>query len=117
MNAKSNIEMRAGPFLTGVGYSLADTGYWRVAVIIIAAACVIMFLVTQFGRGVRLEKGAETAFSRAQHLLHEADKENRNVRPSPLSLARAMYIPGTGELGERIGSLNAKLQGPEVEKL
>jgi len=87
MEAKSHIGMRADPLLTDIGYSLADTGHWKAAMIIIATAFLIMLLITQFGNRARLEKGVEVAFSHAWQLLHEADKENRDVRPLPLSLA------------------------------
>lgn len=90
MHAKSHIGMRAGPLLTNVGYSVAETGYWRVAIMIIAAAFLIMLLAAPSGKGAKLEKGAELAFAQARQLLHEADKENRNVRPVPLSLAKAL---------------------------
>jgi len=89
MQAKSHIGLRAGPLELHTGYFLADTGYWKAAIMIIAAAFLMMLLMTQFGRAARLEKGAEVAFSRAWQLLHDAERENRNVRPLPLSLARA----------------------------
>lgn len=82
--------MRANPVLTNTGYSLADTGsYLKTAIIVVAAAFIMLVLIMQFGKADRLEKGAEVAFSRARQLLHEADKENRNVRPLPLSLAKS----------------------------
>ena len=93
MHAKSHIGMRAGPLLTNIGYSVADTGYWRIAIVIIAAAFLITLLAAQSGEGAKLEKGAELAFARARQLLHEADTENRNVRPLPLSLAKLVYLP------------------------
>jgi hypothetical protein len=55
---------------------------------IIAALFLAVLLITQFGRAVKFGKGVEVAFSRARQLLHDADKENRNVRPLPLSLAK-----------------------------
>jgi hypothetical protein len=88
MQAKSHIGIRANALLTDTGYSLAGIGYWKGVIIILAAAFLILLLITQFGKANRLEKGAEVAFSRARQLLHEADKENRNVRPLPLSLAQ-----------------------------
>jgi len=117
MQAKNHIGMRAGPLLTNIGFSVAETGYWKAAVVISAAAFMIMMLVTQFGRGAKLEKRVEVAFSRARQLLHEADRENRNVRPSPLSLAKVLYMPDTRELNERIGSsLSAGRTAKEGEK-
>jgi len=47
MQAKNNIGMRAGPLLTNIGFSVADTGYWKAAVIISAAAFIIMMAVRQ----------------------------------------------------------------------
>jgi hypothetical protein len=91
MHPKSHIGIRAGPLLTNIGYSVADTGYWSVAIIIIAGAFLIMLLAAESGAGAKLEKGAEFAFARARQLLHEADTENRNVRPLPLSLATVVY--------------------------
>lgn len=85
--------MRAAPLLTNIGYSVADTGYWRIAIIIIAAAFLIMLLAARSGEGAKLEKGAELAFARARQLLREADTENRNVRPLPLSLSKVLYLP------------------------
>jgi hypothetical protein len=87
MQAKSHIGMRAGPLLTDTGYCLPGIGYAKAAIIIIAAAF-LMLLMMQFGKADRFERRAEVAFSRAWQLLHEADKENRNVRPLPLSLAK-----------------------------
>ena len=91
MHARSHTEMRAGPLLTNIGYSVADTGYWSIAIIIITAAFLVMLLAAQSGAGAKLEKGAELAFARARQLLHQADTENRNVRPLPLSLATVVY--------------------------
>jgi hypothetical protein len=88
MQAKSHIGLRADTLELHTGYFLADTGYWKTAIMIIAAAFLMILLVTQFGNAARIEKGAEVAFSRAWQLLHDADRENRNVRPLPLSLAR-----------------------------
>jgi len=88
MQAKSHIGLRAGSLELHTGYFLADTGYWKAAITIIAAAFLMLLLITQFGKATRVERGAEVALSRAWQLLHEADRENRNVRPLPLSLAR-----------------------------
>ena len=104
MHAKSHIGMRAGPLLTNIGYSVADTGYWRIAIIIIAAAFLIMLLAAQSGEGAKLERGAELAFARARQLLHEADTENRKVRPLPLSLAKVLYLPAEESSYRSIGS-------------
>lgn len=104
MQARNHIGMRAGPLLTNISYSVADTGYWRAAAIISAAAFIIMLLAAQLGKGAKLEKGVEVAFSRARQLLHEADKENRGVRPLPLSLAKVTYISDLRELIETAGS-------------
>jgi hypothetical protein len=89
MEAKSQIRVRAGLLQIHPGYLLADTGYWKAAVMIIAAIFLVMLLITQLGKTARFEKGAEVTFSRAWQLLKEANKENRNVRPLPLSLAKA----------------------------
>ena len=59
---------------------------------IVAAVLLITLLITQFGKATRIEKGAELAFSRACQLLHEAEKENRDVRPMPLSLAQIKVL-------------------------
>jgi hypothetical protein len=59
---------------------------------IIAALFLSILLITQFSRAVKIGKGVEVAFSRARQLLHEADKENRNVRPLPLSLAKVKPV-------------------------
>jgi hypothetical protein len=45
-------------------------------------------LITEHGKAAKFEKGAEMAFQRAEQLLHEAERENRDVRPLPLSTAR-----------------------------
>lgn len=87
MQAKSYVGMRAGPLLTDPGCVLASSGYWKAAIMILAAVFLMILFITQFGKAARLEKGAEVALSRARQLLHEADKENRNVRPLPLSPA------------------------------
>jgi len=81
--------MRAGPPLADTGCFLAGMNYWKGAIMIVAAFFLTILLITQFGKAAELEKGAEVAFSRARQLLHEADKENRNVHPLPLSLAMA----------------------------
>jgi hypothetical protein len=86
MQARSHIGIRAA-FPTETGYSLAAAGYWKSAIIVIAAAVSIMLLIMQPGKAARVERGVEVAFTRAWQLLHEADKENRNVRPLPLSVA------------------------------
>jgi hypothetical protein len=89
METNSRIAIRATSVLTDAGYFLADTGYWRVAIIIIAAAFLLVLLFTHTGRVVSVGKGAEVAFSKARQILHDADRENRNLRPVPLSLANA----------------------------
>jgi hypothetical protein len=104
METRSHIAERAAPVLTNIACSVGNTGYWRAALIISTAAFLIMALATQLGKGAQLEKGVEVAFSRARQLLHEADKENRNVRPLPLSLAKVLYIPDTGQSHDNVGS-------------
>jgi len=84
--------MRAGPLLTEPGYVLAHAGYGKATIMVIVAVFLITLLITQFGEAARLEKGAELAFSRACQLLHEADQENRKVRPMPLSLAQTKVL-------------------------
>jgi hypothetical protein len=88
MQAKSHIWMKADPLLADPCYFLARTGYRKAAIMIIATVFLMILVITQFGKAAKLEKGAEVAFSRARQLLHEADKENRNVHPLPLSLAK-----------------------------
>jgi hypothetical protein len=88
MQAKSHIKMRVGLLLTDPGYFLARTGYRKAAIMIIAVVFLMILVITQFGKAAKIEKGAEVAFSRARQLLHEADKENRNLRPLPLSVAQ-----------------------------
>ena len=89
MQAKSHIGLRASDFLTDAGNFLADTGYWRAAIVIVAAAFLLTVLIAQFRNIAGIERGAEAAVARARQLLHEADHENRNVRPLPVSLASA----------------------------
>jgi Na+/H+ antiporter NhaC len=89
MLTNSHILRRAGPVQAEFVYSVASNGWWQAALIVITAAFFAVLLTTQFGRGAKLEKGAEIALSRARELLQEADKENRNVRPLPLSLAKS----------------------------
>jgi hypothetical protein len=95
MDAKSHIEMRAVPLLTNAGFSLADTGHWKKVVLLIAAAFAAIMFIAQWRDGGKLEKGVEVALSEAWHLLHQADQENRNIRPLPLSMA-------VSEPGERV---------------
>jgi hypothetical protein len=54
---------------------------------ILVALSLTTLLLRQLGTAARFEKGAEVAVSRARQLVHEADKQNRNVRPLPLSIA------------------------------
>ena len=89
METNSRIAIRATSVLTDAGYFLADTGYWKVAMITIAAAFLVMLLFTHPGRVASVGKGAEMAFSKARQILHDADRENRNLRPVPLSLVNA----------------------------
>ena len=91
MQAKSHT-MRADLVLTEPGYFHTRAGYWKAAIMIFVAVFLITLLITQSGKAARLEKGAELAFSRACQLLHEADQENRNVRPLPLSLAQIKVL-------------------------
>jgi hypothetical protein len=72
------------PIVTG--YSQASPAHWKPAIIMIAAL-LIMLLIMQLGQPGRLGRTASLAFSAARQLLHEADQENRSVRPLPLSLA------------------------------
>ena len=89
METNSRIAVRATSILTDTGYFLADTGYWKVAIVTIAAAFLVMLLFTHGGSVVSVGKGAVVAFSKARQLLHDADRENRNLRPVPFSLANA----------------------------
>ncbi|MBV8771170.1 MAG: hypothetical protein JO166_02400 [Deltaproteobacteria bacterium] len=45
------------------------------------------FFALHSGAAIKVEQGAEVAYSKARHLLHDADVENRRIRPLPLSLA------------------------------
>ena len=90
MVAKSHIAMRASPFLKDAGSSITENSYWKTAVTAIAVFLAIL-LVAQLARITPLEKGAEIAFFRARELLHDAEKENRNVRPVPLSQALTQF--------------------------
>ncbi len=87
---------RAYPLSTNSGYFLGCPACRKAAIIVIAALFLTILLITRFGRVVQLGKGVEVAFSRAQQLLHEADKENRNVRPLPLSLAKVKAVRWLG---------------------
>ena len=78
--------------LTDNGYFLADTGYGKATIKFLAAVFLMILLITQLGKAAKIERGAEVAFSHARQLLHEADKENRNVRPLPLSLAMVQVL-------------------------
>jgi hypothetical protein len=90
MLTNAHILTRASPLQTHFAYSVANSGWWKTALIVITAAFFAVLLTTQFGRGAKLvEKGAEIALSHARELLREADKENRNVRPLPLSLPKS----------------------------
>jgi hypothetical protein len=73
----------------------ADTGgYRKVAIILLVTGALVLMLLTLVGKAARIEAGAQLAVSRACELLHEADKENRKVRPVPLSLADAWEMHG-----------------------
>jgi hypothetical protein len=87
VQAKSQIGISAWPFLTDGGSLLPDTRSLKTAIIVLASLLVMVVLLMQFGEAARVEKGAEVAFSRACQLLRQADRENRNVRPLPLSVA------------------------------
>jgi len=76
--------IRAGPFKSRSLFLLSR----KLSALLIVGVFFVALVLTQFGRAQRLEKGAELAFSRARQLLHEADKENRGVRPLPMPLAR-----------------------------
>jgi hypothetical protein len=88
MHSKTLATTRASPLSTDSGYFFACIGYRKAAIMIIAVLFLAVLLITQFGGAVKFGKGVEVAFSRARQLLHDADKENRNVRPLPLSLAK-----------------------------
>lgn len=92
MLVKSHIghmRMTAGSVMTiSDGDFWAATGYWKTTIMIVAAVFLGMLLLTQPGKAAKLEKGAEVAVSRARQLLRDAERENRNVRPLPLSLAK-----------------------------
>jgi hypothetical protein len=92
MQAKSHIWMRAGPLQADKGPFLADAAHWRTALILVTGTFLLTLLIMQFGRAGTIKKGAKVALSHAWQLLHEAEKENRNVRPLPLSLA-GVYFP------------------------
>ncbi|HJU12308.1 MAG TPA: hypothetical protein VJ728_15600 [Candidatus Binataceae bacterium] len=72
-------------------YSVVGTRRWKAAMAVIAAAFVVVLLITHPGKAAQAEHGAELAVSHAWHLLHEAERENRNVRPLPLSLANTGF--------------------------
>jgi hypothetical protein len=87
MEAKNHTGTRVSPCTWGTGFSFVAISR-KTAILIVTAILLIILLFTQSGKAAKLEKGAEVAFARAEQLLHEADKENRNVRPLPLSLVR-----------------------------
>jgi hypothetical protein len=86
MLAKGHITVTANGLLTNAGYSISDP-YWKTGVMVIVVLLIGVLLIAQLGTGAGLEKGAEMALRRATQLMHEADKENRKVRPVPLSQA------------------------------
>ena len=88
MQAKNYIGIRAGPALTNSSVTALVGTSWKTVTIIVVAVLLSILLVTEHSRAAKFEKGAEMAFWRAEQLLHEADKENRSVRPLPLSTAR-----------------------------
>jgi hypothetical protein len=89
MLAKVYTAGTASPLLANAGHSIIGAGRWKTTLIAVIAAILASLLIAQFGQGARLEKGAEIALSRARELLHEADQENRRVRPLPLSLSKS----------------------------
>jgi hypothetical protein len=103
VHSKTLAMIRAYPLSTDSGYFLVGVGYRKAAIVIIAALFLTILLITQFGSAVKLGKGVEVAFSRAQELLHEADKENRNVRPLPLALAKVQPCAGWGKRAASAG--------------
>ena len=87
MQVQNHMEARAGPLLTHNASTFGGMDYWKTTIVIIAALFLGIVLMTHPGKAAQLENGVEIAFSRARQLLHEADKENRDLRPLPLSLA------------------------------
>jgi hypothetical protein len=85
MQAQSRADAMAAPLITDTRHFLAGACYWKAAIMTIALVILAILLITEPGKAARFKSGAELAFSRARQLLHEADKENRNVRPLPLS--------------------------------
>lgn len=88
VHSKTFTTTRAYPLVTASSGSRAYTGYRTAAIVIIAALCLTILLIAQFGRAVKFGNEVDVAFARARQLLHEADKENHRVRPLPLSLAK-----------------------------
>jgi hypothetical protein len=57
------------------------TKHWKQVAVLIVVIFVIGTLIT---RAPSATAKAEAAFSRVQHLLHDADTDGREVRPVPL---------------------------------
>jgi hypothetical protein len=109
MLIQDHMDARAGPFVTYKAHSLMSSNHWK-AVTVITAAVLSTALFMHSGKAAQLENGVEVAFSQARQLLHEADKENRDVRPLPLSLGKVQASagscqPAAEELIYRIGHL------------
>jgi hypothetical protein len=94
MQSSIRIMMRASSALADAGYYLADTGFWRIAIIMIAAAFTVVLLFAHAGRVASVGRDAVVAFSKARQLLHDADRENHKL-PVPLSLTNTDF-PGMG---------------------
>jgi hypothetical protein len=68
---------------------------WKGALVVAAVALTMAsFFAQHSGTAIKVEQGAEVAYSKARHLLHDADAENRRVRPLPLSLAAQTRASG-----------------------
>jgi hypothetical protein len=102
MLAKTHTDMGRGLFPAEFGYVRDISRNWMTA-IIIAVAFIVMFLIMQSGKVDRVERGVQLSFSRAWHLLHEADKENRKVRPMPLSLASSAVASAEDRTALQVG--------------
>jgi hypothetical protein len=93
MQVNDQIEARAGPFVTFRGHSVASFNHWKI-IMVATAILLSIALLMHSGRAAELENGVEVAFSQARQLLHEADKENRDIRPLPLSFGKVQASAG-----------------------
>ena len=93
MQVNDHIDARAGPFMTYGGHSITSFNQWKI-VMVITAVVLSIALLMHSGRAAELENGVEVAFSQARQLLHEADKENRDIRPLPLSFGKVQASAG-----------------------